>query len=77
MVLWKQIFSVVDMLIGPVILHDRITGQNYLEFLQNGLPELQNGPLATRIAMYFQHDASPSHYTRLVLQHLNDTFPNR
>ena len=34
-------------------------------------------PLATRIAMYFQHDGAPSHYTRHVMQHLNDTFPNR
>jgi hypothetical protein len=28
-----------DMLIGPVILDDRMTGNNYLNFLQNGLPE--------------------------------------
>ena len=42
-----------DMLIGPVILDDRITGQNYLDFLQNELPkELEGLPLATRIAMY-------------------------
>jgi len=27
-----------DMLIGPVILNDRMTGQNYLDFLQNELP---------------------------------------
>jgi len=27
--------------------------------------------------MYFQHDGAPSHYTRHVMQHLNDTFPNR
>jgi len=33
--------------------------------------------LATRIPMYFQHDGAPSHYTRHVTQHLNDTFPNR
>ena len=33
--------------------------------------------MATRIAMYFQHDGAPSHYTRHVMQHLNDTFPNR
>jgi len=33
--------------------------------------------LATRIAMHFQHDGAPSHYTRHVMQHLNDTFPNR
>ena len=66
------------MLIGPVILDDRMTGQNYLDFLQNELPkQLEDVPLATRIAMYFQHDGAPSHYTRHVMQHLNDTFPNR
>jgi hypothetical protein len=59
-------------LIGPVIIEDRITGQNYLEFLQDELPEqLEDFPLATRIAMYFPH------YTQLVIQYLNPTFPNR
>jgi hypothetical protein len=54
-----------------------MTGQNYLEFLQNELPELENIPSATRIALYFQHDGGPPpHYTRLVMQHLNDIFPN-
>jgi hypothetical protein len=67
-----------DMLIGPVILEDLMTGQNYLHFLQNGLPEqLKDVPLATQIVMYFQHDGAPSHYTRLVMQYLSDTFPNR
>jgi len=28
-----------DMLIGPVILDDRMTGQNYLDFPQNELPK--------------------------------------
>jgi len=66
-----------DVLIDPVILDDRMTGQNYLDFLQNGLPEqLGVVPLATRIAIYFQHDGTPSHYIRHV-QHFNDTFPNR
>jgi len=27
--------------------------------------------------MYFQHDGAASHYTQHVMQHLNDTFPNR
>jgi len=55
-----------------------MTGQNYLVFLQNELPkQLEDVPLATRIAMYFQHDRAPSHYTRHVMQHLNDTFPDR
>ena len=33
--------------------------------------------MSTRIAMYFQRDETPSHYTRYVMQHLNDTFRNR
>jgi len=88
MVLWKKNFRhfsinvwcgmIDDMLIGPIILDNHITGQNYLDFLQNELPkQLEDIPLATRIAMYFQHDRAPSHYTRHVMQHLKDTFPNR
>jgi hypothetical protein len=47
---------------GPVILGDHITGRNYLDVLQNGLPEqLQDAPLTTRIDMYFQHGEAPSH----------------
>ena len=41
------------------------------------LKQLEDVPLATRIAMYFQHDGATSHYARHVMQHLNDTFPNR
>ena len=67
-----------DILIGPVMLEDRMKGQNYLDFLQNELPkQLEDVLLAPRIAMYFQHDGAPSHYTRHVMQHLNDTFSNR
>ena len=67
-----------DMLNGAVILDDRMTGQNYLDFLQNQLPkQLEDVPLTTRIAMFFQHDADPSHHTRHVMQHLNDTSLNR
>ena len=37
-----------DMLIGPVILYDRMTGQNYLHFPQNELPkQLGDIPLST------------------------------
>ena len=32
--------------------------------------------MATRIAMYFQHDGAPSRYTRHVI-HLTDSFPCR
>jgi hypothetical protein len=64
--------------IGPVILDDSTIGHNYLDFLENGLPEqVEVVFLATRIAMYFQHDGVPSHSTQPVMQRLNDTFPNR
>jgi hypothetical protein len=53
-----------DMLIGLIIVEDSMTGHNYLDFLQNGLPEqLEDVPLAAWIAMYFQHDRAPSCYT--------------
>ena len=79
MPLFRKPFRMIDdMLIGPVILDDRMTGQTYLDFLENEIPkQLEDVPLATRIAMYFQHDGTTSHYTRHVMQHLNDTFPNR
>jgi len=50
------------------ILDDRMTGQNYLDVPQNELPkQLEDVLLATRIAMYFQHDGAPSHYIRHVM----------
>ena len=56
----------------------RMTGQNYLDVLQNELPkQLEDFPLATLIAMYFQHDETPSHYSRYLMQHLSGTSPNR
>ena len=74
----KPFRMIDDTLIGPVILDYRMTGQNYLNILQNESPkQLADVPLATRIATYFQHDGAPSHYTRHVMQHLNDTFPIR
>ena len=35
----KPFRMIDDMLVGPVILDDRMTGQNYLDFLQNELPK--------------------------------------
>jgi len=51
----RKPFRIIDgMLICPVILDDRMTGQNYLDVLQNELPkQLEDVPLSTRIAMYF------------------------
>jgi hypothetical protein len=88
MVLWKQIFNVAVSMCGaiwpitcwlvPLFWTIILQDINYLDILQNGLPEqLEDVSLATLIPMYFQHDRPPSHYTQLVMQHLSDTFPNR
>jgi hypothetical protein len=59
---------ITDMLNGPIILDDHMTRHNYPDFLQNGLPgETEYVPLATWIAMYFQHEGALSHYTQLVM----------
>jgi hypothetical protein len=74
---WSVSWLLWLLLIGPIILDDCMSRQNCLEFLLNELPQqLEDVALATRIAMCFQHDGAP-HYTRLVMQHLNDTFPNQ
>ena len=66
------------MLIGPVIVEDRMTGDSHFHFLQHELPEqLEDVLLDTRRHMHLQHNGSPIHYTRKVTQHLNNTYPNR
>ena len=60
--------SLNDMLIGPVIVEDRMTGDSYLHFLQNDLPEeLEDVPLDTRRHMYLQHDGAPHFCMRIFL----------
>ena len=52
---WCGIIAYI--LISSTILDDCLTGQNYLDFLQNGLPErLEDVSLCTWISMFFQHD---------------------
>jgi len=51
----------------------RYCRQNYLDFLQCGLPEqLEDVLLVIRLVMYYQHDGVPTPYTRPVMQHLSD-----
>jgi hypothetical protein len=67
-----------DMLIGPVIIDDRMKGDSYLHLLQNDVPvQLEDVPLDTRRHMYLQHDGAPVHSSKMVTKHLNNTYPNR
>ena len=62
-ILWEIIVS--DLLSKNVYM-------NMCPILKNELPkQLEDISLATRIAMYFQHDGAPSYYTRHVMQHFN------
>lgn len=65
-------------LIGPFILENRLTGDNYLNFLQHELQGLlEDVPVNIRRQMYYQHDGAPAHFARQVKQHLDETFPGR
>ena len=63
--------------IGPYFFEQRVTGEVYLEFLQNRLPALLNQvPNETWEEMWFLHDGAPVHCTRPIIHFLNATYPN-
>ena len=65
-------------LIGPYMLPRRLTGNIYINFLRNALPELlEDVPLNFRQNMWFQHDAAPPHFTLGAREFLNETFDRR
>lgn len=64
--------------IGPYFFEQRVTGEVYLNFLENHLPPLLDGvPNELREEMWFLHDGAPVHYTGPIINHLNVTYPNR
>lgn len=72
--LWAGIID--DLLIGPYVLPPRLTGDNFLEFLQENLAVLlEDVPLATRRVMWLQLDGAPAHYTSVVRQFLDNNYP--
>lgn len=72
---WAGIMG--DHLIGPYLLPSRLTGPNYLLFLQQVLPQLlrdERISASTQRTMWFQHDGAPAHYSRDVRNYLDVTF---
>ncbi|EZA60813.1 hypothetical protein X777_13646 [Ooceraea biroi] len=58
--LWAGVLN--DAIIGPFEMLARLTGQLYVEFLENDLPGLlEDVPLEQRRHMLFQHDGAPPH----------------
>lgn len=63
-------------LIGPHFLPDNLNGDNYLDFLQNDLPELLAEVFDEDRPIVFQQDGCPAHWRLSVRDHLNNVFPN-
>lgn len=63
--------------LGPYFIEGHLNGNGYLRFLRDDLDELmENVPLAALRQMVFQHDGAPAHYSRVVREFLDETFPN-
>lgn len=67
-----------DILIGPHVLPNRLTGQAYRHFLEEILPGLlEEVPLATRVLLWFMQDGAPAHFSLAARNYLQNTYPNR
>lgn len=75
---------VEDRIIGPFFFDEPLTGQRYLDFLENELiPALteifpnENDPNLLNEHIWFQQDGAPPHFARPVRDFLNRCFPRR
>lgn len=64
-----------NMIIGPIIFDGHLTGERYLEFLQNEIGQvLDNNLNVNEERLYFQQDGAPPHNSRIVADYLNNRF---
>jgi hypothetical protein len=67
-----------DVILGPFFLPARLTGDEYLNFLQNGFNELLDDvPLRHLQGNWFMHDGAPAHFAVQLRQHLNQMYPEK
>ncbi|GBN87454.1 hypothetical protein AVEN_149389-1 [Araneus ventricosus] len=67
-----------DRLIGRVFYEGTLTGQRYLELLQDVITDfVENIPLHQLRNVWFQHDGAPPHQISNVKQYLMETFQNQ
>ena len=70
--IWK------NRLVGPVFYEGTLTGQRYLQLLQDNIPEfLEDIPLAELCTIWFQHDGAAPHKIASVQRFLQDCFGKR
>jgi transposase len=67
-----------DEIIGPFFFENTVTGQSYLNLLENDLdPVLDDAILGRRRTMWFQQDGAPPHFSLVVREWLDNKFRNR
>lgn len=65
-------------LISPYFFEGNVNGHNFLQFLRDHLPVLlEEVDLYTRLRMWIQLDGAPSHFARIIRQHLNQNYRDR
>ena len=78
---WAGIFG--DNLVGPFFLRGNLTGEMYLELLQEAVDPALTAIIENQHDRYvenrimFQQDGAPPHYALFVRQYLDQTFPGR
>lgn len=74
--IWAGIVG--DRLLGPHVLPNRLTGEEYERFLENNMPDfLDDVPLITRRQLHFMHDGAPPHFSTVTRMYLDRTFTGR
>lgn len=70
---WAGIYG--HRIVGPILFQGTLSGERYLQFLQNEIwDEVAELPLAQFRNLYFQQDGAPPHNSRIVLNHLTETY---
>lgn len=63
---------------GTRVILPRLTGDTYLQFLQETLPQLlEDVPLSLLRDVFYQHDGAPAHFTWNVRRHLDAEYDPR
>lgn len=73
---WAGILG--EHVIGPFFINGNLTGQKYLDLLQQQIvPRIQELVGARFNEIWFQQDGCPAHNAVIVRQYLEEIFPNR
>ena len=77
---WAGIFG--NSIVGPFFLPGNLTGDMYLDLLENAIDPaltniIENDPAYSEQELIFQQDGAPPHYSLNVRNYLNHVFPGR